>query len=141
MGSYKIIASDDQSTVVSEYEPLPRKSDSYQTEAALEREFVRMLSEQGYEYISVKSEPELIQNLRKQLEILNNVTFSNQEWNSFFDTAIASKNDHIIEKSNRIQNDSVQILRRDDGSTKNIALIDKKNIHNNRLQVINQYAT
>ena len=141
MSTFNIIASDDQCTVVSEYEPLPRKSDSYQTEAALEKEFVRMLSEQRYEYIAVKSEEELIQNLKRQLEILNGITFSNQEWNSFFDTAIASKNDSIVEKSNRIQNDNVQILKRDDGSTKNITLIDKKNIHNNRLQVINQYVT
>ena len=141
MSTFNIIASDDQCTVVSEYEPLPRKSDSYQTEAALEKEFIRVLSEQGYEYIAIKSEEELIQNLKRQLEILNGITFSNLEWNSFFHTAIASKNDSIVEKSNRIQNNNVQLLKRDDGSTKNITLIDKKNIHNNRLQVINQYAT
>ena len=34
----------------------------------------------------------------------------------------------------------MQVLRRDNGESKNIQLIDKKCIHNNSLQVINQYA-
>ena len=81
----------------------------------------------------------LATNLRRQLELLNGYSFSNSEWNRFFTECIASANEGIVEKSRRIQDDHVQVLRRDDGTSKNIYLLDKKNIHNNRLQVINQY--
>src|SRR6185437_272938 len=84
-------------------------------------------------------EGELIANLRCQLEKLNRVTFSDSEWERFFAQTIASANDSIIEKTARIQEDHIQVLARDDGSSKNIYLIDKQNIHNNSLQVINQY--
>ena len=82
---------------------------------------------------------QLVANLRRQLEALNGITFSDGEWERFFTTSIAGQNDGIVEKTVRIQEDHVQVLKRDDGSTKNITLLDKKNIHNNRLQVINQY--
>ena len=141
MSTYNLIASDDQCTVVSEYIQESRRSDSYQSEAALEAEFIRMLCSQGYEYITIVDENGLVANLRAQLEILNDVRFSDSEWKRFFSESIASANDGIVEKTNRIQVDNVQILRRDDGSIKNITLIDKKDIHNNRLQVINQYST
>ena len=141
MSTYNLIASDDRCTVVSEYVPETRRSDAYQSEAALEVEFIRMLRSQGYEYITIEDEDALVANLRTQLEILNDIRFSDSEWNRFFVECIASANDGIVEKTNRIQVDNVQILRRDDGSSKNITLIDKKNIHNNRLQVINQYST
>ncbi len=141
MSTYNLIASDDQCTVVSEYIQEIRRSDSYQSEAALEEEFIRMLRSQGYEYITIVDEDGLVANLRVQLEILNGIRFSDSEWGRFFAESIASANDGIVEKTNRIQMDNVQILRRDDGSIKNITLIDKKDIHNNRLQVINQYST
>lgn len=141
MSTYNLIASDDQCTVVSEYIQESRRSDSYQSEAALEEEFIRMLRSQGYEYVTIVDENGLVANLRAQLEILNGIRFSDSEWGRFFAESIASANDGIVEKTNRIQVDNVQILRRDDGSIKNITLIDKKDIHNNRLQVINQYST
>ena len=141
MSTYNLIASDDQCTVVSEYIPETKRSDAYQNEVALEEEFIRMLRSQGYEYIAIDDEDDLVANLRTQLEILNDIRFSDSEWKRFFIECIASANDGIVEKTNRIQVDNVQILRRDDGSSKNITLIDKKDIHNNRLQVINQYST
>ena len=141
MSTYNLIASDDQNTVVSKYIPETKRSDAYQTEAALEAEFIEMLRSQGYEYISIRDESELVSNLRSQLETLNGIQFSDSEWNRFFSECIASANDGIVEKTNRIQVDNIQILHRDDGTSKNITLIDKKNIHNNRLQVINQYST
>lgn len=141
MSNYNIIASDDQCTVVSEYKPSTKRSDAYQSEGALEAEFIKMLQSQGYEYMDIKSEDDLIANLKRQLEALNDITFSDSEWKKFFVECIASANDGIVEKTNRIQVDNVQILRRDDGSSKNITLIDRKSIHNNRLQVINQYST
>ena len=139
MGSYNIIAATTESTVVSEYIPEPRKSDAYQSEAALEKEFIRLLQDQGYEYIQVRSEAELIQNLRCQLEALNRMTFTEEEWKRFFKNNLAGANEGIVEKTRKIQSDHVQPLQRDDGTSKNVYLLDKKNIHNNRLQVLNQY--
>ena len=139
MGSYNIIAATTESTVVSEYIPEPRKSDAYQSEAALEKEFIRLLQDQGNEYIQVRSEAELIQNLRCQLEALNRMTFTEEEWKRFFKNNLAGANEGIVEKTRKIQSDHVQPLQRDDGTSKNVYLLDKKNIHNNRLQVLNQY--
>ena len=139
MPYFNIVAETSENTVVTEYEPVKKRSDSYQSEAALEQEFIRLLCEQGYEYLPIHTEKDLIANLRKKLEELNNYQFSDTEWDDFFKNAVANPNEHIVEKTRKIQEDNVQVLTRDDGSSKNITLIDKKNIHNNRLQVINQY--
>lgn len=135
---YDPIAVSNESTVVAEYIPNPGEG-TYQSEAALEREFISLLQEQAYEYLPLTSEAQLKDNLRVQLEGLNGVKFSDHEWAHFFTDCIAGTNDGIVEKTVRIQEDHVQLLHRDDGSTKNIQLIDKQNIHNNTLQVINQY--
>ena len=139
MTNYNLIASTTESTVVAEYTPQAQRSESYQSEAALEREFIRMLEAQGYEYLTIHDEAGLVANLRRQLELLNDYTFTDGEWDRFFKTCIASANDGILEKTRKIQSDHVQVLRQDSGASKNIYLLDKKNIHNNRLQVINQY--
>ena len=139
MPYFNIVAETSENTVVTEYEPVKKRSDSYQSEAQLEQEFIRLLCEQGYEYLPIHTEKDLIGNLRKKLEELNNYQFSDTEWDDFFKNAVANPNEHIVEKTRKIQEDNVQVLTRDDGSSKNITLIDKKNIHNNRLQVINQY--
>lgn len=139
MSTLNIIAASNESTVVTEYIPENKKSSSYQSEAELEKEFIRMLTEQGYEYLQIHTEKDLIANLRTQLERLNAYQFSASEWDRFFKDSIANQNEGIVEKTRKIQEDNVQVLKRDDGSTKNITLIDKKNIHNNFLQVINQY--
>lgn len=139
MSTLNIIAASNESTVVTEYIPENKKSSSYQSETELEKEFIRMLTEQGYEYLQIHTEKDLIANLRTQLERLNAYQFSASEWDRFFKNSIANQNEGIVEKTRKIQEDNVQVLKRDDGSTKNITLIDKKNIHNNFLQVINQY--
>lgn len=139
MPYFNIVAETNENTVVTEYEPVKVRADQYQSETALEKEFIRMLCDQGYEYLSIHSEKDLIQNLRTKLEELNNYTFTDTEWHQFFHSAVANPNEHIVEKTRKIQEDNVQVLKRDDGSSKNITLIDKENIHNNRLQVINQY--
>ena len=139
MISFNVVASTSEDTVVATYEPSKVRSDSYQSEAELEKEFIRLLCEQGYTYLPLHTEDELIANLRSQLEELNHYQFSDTEWQQFFSDVIANPNEHIPEKTRKIQEDNVQVLHRDDGSSKNITLIDKKNIHNNRLQVINQY--
>ena len=139
MPYFNIVAETSENTVVTEYKPEKARSDSYQSEEALEKEFVRLLCEQGYEYLQIHTEADLIANLRKKLEDLNNYQFSDTEWERFFADCIANKNDGIVDKARKIQDDYVQVLKRDDALSKNIMLIDKKNIHNNRLQVINQY--
>ena len=139
MTSFNIVAATTENTVVTSYEPVKNRSDSYQGETALEREFIHLLTQQGYEYLTIHKEADLIANLRCQLEALNDYQFTDSEWERFFSDAIANPNEHIVEKTRKIQEDYVQVLRRDDGTSKNISLIDKKNIHNNRLQVINQY--
>lgn len=140
MSIYNIVASTDEATVVAEYAAEYNvRPEKYQSEAELEREFIRQLTSQGYEYISVRNEAALKANLRKQLELLNDFTFTDSEWDRFFTECIANTNEGIVEKTRKIQDDHIQILKREDGTTKNIYLLDKKNIHNNRLQVINQY--
>ena len=140
MTSYNIVASTDDVTVVAEYSPENRvHGQKYQSEAALEKEFIRLLTEQGYDYLKISTEQDFINNLRRQLEKLNQIIFSDKEWDRLFKESIASANEGIVEKTRKIQEDHIQVLRLDDGTSKNIYLIDKKNIHNNRLQVLNQY--
>ena len=139
MPYFNIVAETNENTVVTQYESVKQRSDAYQSEAELEKEFIRMLTEQGYEYLSIHDEEQLIANLRVKLEELNDYSFSDTEWERFFTETVANKNDGIVGKTRKIQEDNVQVLERDDGMTKNITLIDRTNIHNNRLQVINQY--
>ena len=139
MPYFNIVAETNENTVVTEYEPVRQRSDAYQSEAALEKEFIRILCEEGYTYLPIHTEEDLIRNVRKQLEELNSYKFSDSEWDRFFNDVIANKNEGIVEKTAKIQEDNIQVLKRDDGMSKNITLIDKKNVHSNILQVINQY--
>ena len=138
---YDLLSENTESTVVSEYQPILRAETTYQTEAELERAFIEQLQAQAYEYLPIKSENDLIANLRRQLELLNNYRFSDTEWEQFFNSKIANRNYGIEKKTAIIQEDYIQLLQCDDGTMKNIYLIDKDNIHNNRLQVINQYSS
>lgn len=140
MSYFNIVAQSSESTVVTEYKPQEKRSEAYQSEADLEQEFIRLLCELGYERLTIHKEADLIANLRTQLEKLNNYRFTDGEWKRFWDEVLASTNSGILEKTRLIQEDYVQVLRRDNGESKNIQLIDKKCIHNNSLQVINQYA-
>ncbi|MCA1572141.1 MAG: type I restriction endonuclease subunit R, partial [Chloroflexi bacterium] len=130
-----------ESTVVAKFIAEPSSESGYQSEADLERSLIEILKEQAYEHLRVGSEADLIANLRAQLEALNGITFSDAEWDRFFKERIAGERDGIEEKTYRLQEDHVQLLPRDDGTFKNVTLLDKSSIHNNRLQVINQYAT
>jgi len=141
---YNLVAENLQSTVVAEYpKSVYKVQDSafYQSEAELERVFIKQLETQAYEYLTITSEDELILNLRKQLEKLNDFKFSDTEWKNFFDSEISNPNQSITEKTATIQEDYIKNLKRDDGTVKNVYLLNKCNIHDNSLQVINQYAT
>ena len=139
MSFFNIVAQSSESTVVTEYTPKGKRSDGYQSEAQLEQEFIRMLQDLGYGYLQIHKEADLIANLREQLSKVNGYKFTDGEWDRFFKEVLANPNADIVEKTRLIQEDHVQVLKRDNGESKNISLIDKKNIHNNILQVINQY--
>lgn len=122
MSTYNVVAATDVSTVVaeyvSEYAIGYKRSDSYQSEAELEKEFIRLLSEQGYEYLTIHDEKTLVNNLRHQLELLNDYVFSDSEWEQFFSNCIANKTEGIVEKTRKIQTDHKQLLHRDNGENK-----------------------
>ncbi len=139
MNKFSLVAENTNSTVVGEFTPAKTRATNYQSEAELEQAFVKLLESQAYDYLPITSEADLTSNLRTQLEKLNNYRFSDTEWDQFFVTKLANKNEGIEEKTAKIQEDYVQLLTRDNGEVKNINLIDKSNIHNNTLQVINQY--
>lgn len=136
-----LISQNTQSTVVAEYErPNKERETGYQSEAELEQAFIAQLVRQGYEYLPIHTEPELIANLRKQIERLNEIEFTDGEWKRFFKGEIAKESNGIKEKAFTIQRDYKKSFLRDDGTQVNISLIDKKDVHHNITQVINQYA-
>ena len=108
-----LVAQNSQSTVVAQFTPSPRKSESYQSEDALEKEFIAQLQRQAYEYITIHQESDLVVNLRKQLEKLNKYEFSDTEWKRFFEKEIANPNQSIEEKTTTIQEDYIKILKCD----------------------------
>ena len=142
-----IIIEEEKRTVVAEYTPIQRNDDDYQSEAKLESELIKTLSAQGYGTPNIHSEVEMIDNLRHQLEKLNGITFSDNEWKTFFKQNIecnanngkAVSSDVIEECTIKIQQTRTFSLTRDDGSTKNIDIIDATHPYRNQLQVINQY--
>jgi len=111
---------------------------SYQSEAELERELIANLVSQGYERVKFTTSEELYANLKVQIERLNNVSFSKSEWERFLTEYLDCPKDGMIEKTRKIQEDYIYDFTFDDGHLKNIKIIDKNNIHNNFLQVVNQ---
>lgn len=139
MKSLKLLAQSTASTIAVEWTPSKRIDSSYQSEAQLEKELIKTLEAQGYEYAPISDEKALESNLRTKLETLNSTTLSDTEWQRFFNQVLSRANASIVEKSQLIQEDYIQPLERDNGSTINFKLIDKADIHKNSLQVINQY--
>ena len=111
---------------------------SYQSEAELERELIANLVAQGYERADFKTSDELYKNLKVQIERLNNITFSDSEWERFLIEYLDAPNDGMVEKTRKIQENYIYDFTFDNGHSENIKIIDKKNIHNNYLQVVNQ---
>jgi len=139
MDDYKIIVEQEHSTVMAHYEVKAKPDGGYQSEAKLEKEFIKQLEAQGYQYAKVKDEADLLVNLRTQLEALNETTLSDNEWARLL-PMISNEQMTIQDKTEMIQGKGyVLSLTLDNGLTKNIKLIDKQNVYNNRLQVIHQY--
>lgn len=136
---YNVIVEQENVTVMSSYTPLPREERGGQSEEELELSFIKQLTEQGYEYVNITSEAQMISNLRKEIDRLNGLTLSDSEWKELFEKRIASQNFTVEDKTNIIQRSEIINIKLDDKSSQNIKLIDKKDIHNNHLQVLNQY--
>ena len=112
----------------------------YQTEAALEREFIEDLISQGYEYVPSLVTPDaLLCNARNQLQAFNNIVFTDSEWSRFLEEYLDKKSDSPVEKTKKIHRDYVCDFVFDDGHIENIYLADKTNIARNKVQVINQF--
>ena len=137
----KLISENPQSTVVSKFEHKPSKRQAYQSEAQLEDALIAQLQTQGYEYLDIHTEEELIVNLRKQIERLNNITFTDNEWRGFFRTHIANPSAGFEGKTELLQDSRTAqvVFPFDDNVYRNITLLNKRNIHENHLQVIHQY--
>lgn len=139
MSMINLISENESSTVITNFKGIDKTNKTYQSEAQLENEFINTLLDEGYDRLFINSEDELINNLRVQLEKLNRIKFTNKEWNYLFDNFIANKNKGIYEKAKLIQEDYIIPMTLDNGTMKNIYLLDKENVHNNFLQVLNQY--
>ncbi|WRA06809.1 type I restriction endonuclease subunit R [Helicobacter pylori] len=138
--SYETIAESNESTVVAQFHSSNERKSAYESEAELERAFIVLLQKQGYEFKKIHKEEELKDNLKEQLEKLNNHSFTPKEWEILYSQFIANKNDDYKAKTRKIQEDPIFNLTLENGKTKNIKIIDKKNIHRNALQVIHQYS-
>lgn len=136
---YQLVSENPESTVVAEFEAGYRSAAQYQSEAEMEDDFIKQLTRQAYDYLPIKNEKELIDNLRTQIERLNLIKFSDDEWQQFFREHLGNPQQGIVEKTKTFQEDHIKAWTRPDGTKVNIYLIDKDHIHNNSLQVINQY--
>ena len=124
--------------ILANYEKILQVQETYQSEAELEESMIKNLVLQGYEKFNGKTSDNLYKNLKIQLEKLNKVTFTDEEWKRFLVEFLDSPNDGMIEKTRKIQENHIHDFTFDDGHLQNIKIIDKKNIHNNFLQVTNQ---
>ena len=124
--------------ILANYEEIDQVQEAYQSEKELEDGMIRDLESQGYERFYGKTSEELYKNLKIQIERLNKVAFTDKEWERFLVEYLDCPNDGMIEKTRKIQENYIYDFIFDDGHLKNIKIIDKKNIHNNILQVCNQ---
>lgn len=132
------IAEMSKGIILANYQKSFSVNENYQTEAELEAEMIRNLVSQGYERIKINSVEDLYINLKEQIERLNNINFTDNEWQRFLVEYLDTPNDSLVEKTRKIQEDYIYDFIFDDGHLENIKIIDKKNIHNNFLQIVNQ---
>ncbi|MBK5446846.1 type I restriction endonuclease subunit R [Peribacillus sp. TH24] len=140
MSDFKPIAESNNFIVLDKYTKIDQQGAAYQTEADLERELIQDLVNQGYEHLpSINTPEKMLANVRMQLQNLNNVQFSEAEWIRFCEQFLDKPSDNHIDKTRRIHNDYIYDFVFDDGHIQNIYLVDKKNIANNKVQVISQF--
>ncbi|MCC8375723.1 DEAD/DEAH box helicase [Photorhabdus sp. HUG-39] len=140
MYEYKTVAESNNFIVLDKYTKELQLNETYQSEDNLERELIDDLVNQGYEYVTDLNTPQkMLANVREQLQILNNVNFSESEWQRFIEQYLDKPNDNSIDKTRKIHNDYIYDFVFDDGHIENIYLVDKKNIARNKVQVIKQF--
>ena len=143
MAYYNTIAESNNFIVLDDYEKysvLNEPSVVYQTESSLEREFIQDLVNQGYEYLPDLNTPEaLLANVRVQLQVLNDVVFTDSEWDRYVEEYLDKPSDSLVEKTRKLQDDYIYDFVFDDGHIKNIYLVDKHNLSRNKVQVIKQF--
>lgn len=143
MAYYNTIAESNNFIVLDDYEKysvLNEPSVVYQTESSLEREFIQDLVNQGYEYLPDLNTPEaLFANVRVQLQVLNDVVFTDNEWDRYVEEYLDKPSDSLVEKTRKLQDDYIYDFVFDDGHIKNIYLVDKHNLSRNKVQVIKQF--
>ncbi|HCN6842895.1 TPA: HsdR family type I site-specific deoxyribonuclease, partial [Escherichia coli] len=125
--------------VLDKYIKAEPTGDSYQSESDLERELIQDLRNQGYEFISVKSQSAMLANVREQLQNLNGVVFNDSEWRRFTEQYLDNPSDGILDKTRKIHIDYICDFIFDDERLENIYLIDKKNLMRNKVQIIQQF--
>lgn len=125
--------------VLDQYTKAWQRAESYQSESDLERELIQDLVHQGYEFLADLNTPEaLLNNVRVQLQTLNNMQFSDDEWPRFVETYLDKPSDGIVEKTRKIHDDYIHDFVFDDGHIQNIYLLDKAKICRNKVQVVKQ---
>ncbi|MCX5963864.1 MAG: type I restriction endonuclease subunit R [Cyanobacteria bacterium] len=140
MTNYNTIVESNNFIVLEQYSKQLKVSESYQSEYDLEREFIQDLVNQGYQYLPSITNPQtMLANVREQLQILNNVQFTEGEWQRFVETFLDKPSDSIIDKTRKIHNDYIHDFVFDDDRIQNIYLLDKKNLTRNKVQVIKQF--
>lgn len=140
MSNYSTVAESNHFIVLDKYVKESQAIDSYQTEADLERELIQDLTNQGYDFLSnIKNAQAMLNNVREQLQLLNNVHFLESEWSRFVETYLDKSSDSIVDKTRKIHDDYIHDFVFDNGRIQNIYLVDKKNIARNKVQVIKQF--
>ena len=137
--TYSVLLEGPEATVCAEIPKTSADSSAYQSEAELEESLIAQLVSQGYERLWVNDQAGLITNLRAQIEALNDIAFTDEDWDAFFTTKVANASDGIVEKARVIQRSPVIDFTMADGTLVNVKLLDREHIHRNRLQVLNQY--
>ena len=126
--------------ILNEYNKKYQSEKYYQSEEDLEKEFIADLENQGYEFVQhINNQNDMLQNVRIQLENLNDVKFLDSEWSRFVEEYLDKVSENIIDKTRKIHDDYKYDFIFDNGCIKNISLLNKKNIHSNKLQVIKQF--
>ena len=136
----KPIAQSNNFIILDKYTKIEQEGSGYQSEADLEKELIADLNSQGYDFVEVKTPQKMLDNARVQLEALNSMHFSNEEWSRFVEEYLDKPSENSTDKTRKIHDDYIYDFTFDDGHIQNIYLLDKTNITRNKLQVIKQFA-
>lgn len=143
MANYKPIAESNNFIILDEYTKYWEVHETpvlYQTEAALEKEFIQDLANQGYIHRPDLKTPEaMLANVRVHLQELNDMAFTDGEWARFVEEYLDKPGDNLVDKTRKIHRDHIYDFVFDDGHIQNIYLVDKERVARNKVEVISQF--